>query len=366
MAKNNGSVKEKELFDPNFIDEVIKWGGDNIIRSFDEVEFAHSGSLYLDRAFGGGLPMGRMIHLAGKTGYGKSTIALIAAVALIKAGLRVMWVDFEKRFDPNYARRMGIIVDPNDKNFNMLKITPPFTEEAFRIIRKSVELNAIDYIVFDSLAASVTRAEFESDEEDRHMMVRARVWADFMYRMSGPLELKNIGMLITNQFRESLEYEKIYPGGRAKDHFMSMMIDLTKPDLIWRVVKGGKIEHVMKSTKPQGKIDGVYGMKINGMVVQSRVGFDKIPFEIQVAFRPTLAVDKGAEITKLGRELFLFTKENGDPILSSAAYHWYKGINLGKPSDVIQSLSQNNLTSQVVSEIRELIEQEKQNAINNS
>ncbi len=73
-----------------------------------------SGIAELDRVFGGGLVPGSALLLAGDPGIGKSTIALQAAAAMARAGIRCVYLSGEEALDQVRlrARRLGLAEAP--------------------------------------------------------------------------------------------------------------------------------------------------------------------------------------------------------------------------------------------------------------
>src|SRR6185295_1811174 len=87
--------------------------GDDSVRIHTEakaIDFISTGIISLDKALGGGVPLGRMIELIGNTGAGKTTIILSTMVEAQKKfpNKSVVYVDAEHALDIPWAERIGI------------------------------------------------------------------------------------------------------------------------------------------------------------------------------------------------------------------------------------------------------------------
>ena len=75
------------------------------------IEYLDTGSIILNKLFGGGLPMTKNIQIYSESGYGKSTITISMCKALCKAGHRVLYIDAEGSVNENLLKTMGILTD---------------------------------------------------------------------------------------------------------------------------------------------------------------------------------------------------------------------------------------------------------------
>src|SRR3954468_123348 len=120
------------------------------------VEVIPTGNLLIDRALGvGGFPRGRVIEIFGPESSGKTTLALTVIAQAQKRGGLPGFIDVEHALDPPYARRLGVRLE------ELLVSQPGSGEEALRIGETLIRSNALDVLVFDSVAALVTKAELE-------------------------------------------------------------------------------------------------------------------------------------------------------------------------------------------------------------
>lgn len=73
-----------------------------------DVETLSTGSLTLDIALGGGLPVGRIAEIYGPESSGKTTVALSVIACTQRAGKTCAFIDAEHALDPRYAKQLGV------------------------------------------------------------------------------------------------------------------------------------------------------------------------------------------------------------------------------------------------------------------
>ncbi|HEY4492322.1 MAG TPA: DNA recombination/repair protein RecA, partial [Acidobacteriota bacterium] len=93
-----------------------QFGKGSIMRLGDKeaisVPTISTGSLSLDAALGiGGVPRGRVVEIFGPESSGKTTLALHIIAEAQKANGMAAFIDAEHALDPEYARKLGVMVD---------------------------------------------------------------------------------------------------------------------------------------------------------------------------------------------------------------------------------------------------------------
>jgi len=285
----------------------------------EPTEFYHTGSLMLDFAFGGGLPVGRWTTLYGPEGFGKTTIALMAAKAAIDRGGYVAYIDVEAAVDPIWAGKFGLDVGSDNPERHLYLIQPASAEKALNAARKMVKWkhpddpsrSAFDLIIIDSIAALATEAELAGDIGDKTIASRASVLAQYFKAAKTELANSTTAVLLINQIRDSFANSSfaygpqvIMPGGHSPRFYSSIISKVTRrPDPIIHKVTGE-----------------VLGLEFRVKVTKNKVGRNGREAVITV-FLDTGMADITAELAALGRELGVFTKEDGSPI--KGACLWY-------------------------------------------
>lgn len=181
----------------------------------------------LDIALGTcGLPMKRIIELFGPEASGKTSLCLHVIAQVQKRGGNVLFVDAENSLDPEWAEKLGVDIG------NLGLIQQNDAETALNIVREAVQSNTIDLVVVDSVAALVTRGELESQMEDHHVGVQARLMSRLMKYINVDLMPTKTIALFTNQIREKIGVKfgnpETTPGGRALKFYASMRLDVKK------------------------------------------------------------------------------------------------------------------------------------------
>lgn len=189
----------------NLIDKIVgRFNSDDVIKFSDKDGFkeikswAHTGSPTLDynlRTFG--LPTG-IIEIAGPSRSGKTTIGLMAMKNFLREnpddGIAVI-LSSENRDNKDYAIQLGIPV----KRIIIIKIK--YVEAMFMLVKKLIndatevlkaeKLKPKFFFMWDSLGATLSKAEFDTMEENIKLMEKALAKGDDVE----DLDLKNEKMM---------------------------------------------------------------------------------------------------------------------------------------------------------------------------
>jgi len=125
-----------------------RWGLRSIGRSANQStrEIPHISTTFpeLDTALGiGGIPRGRISELIGIPTSGMSTLALKITAQAQERGVTVVYLDLERTFDPDYARRCSVRLS------HLTVIHPYNVLQALAILSDFVIIGRIDFLVFD-------------------------------------------------------------------------------------------------------------------------------------------------------------------------------------------------------------------------
>ncbi len=186
-----------------------------------------TGSLDLDIALGiGGLPVGRIVEIYGPESSGKTTLMLSTIAQAQKKGGIAAFIDAEHALDPSYAKKLGVNID------DLLVSQPDNGEEALEICESLVRSNAIDFIVIDSVAALVPKAEIEGDMGDSHMGLQARLMSQALRKLTGTISKSKTTVVFINQIRMKIGVMFGSPetttGGNALKFYASIRLDIRK------------------------------------------------------------------------------------------------------------------------------------------
>ncbi len=177
---------------------------------------------------------------------GKTTLAqhILANAQLL--GGKVAIIDSEHATDPAWAAICGLDLD------QVYLSQPDTMEQALDTVE--ILLPDFDVVMFDSVAASVPRAELEGEFGDAHMALQARLMSQALRKLTGSIRETNCAVVFTNQLRGTMATgpfakKSVTSGGRALKFYASVRLEL------WR---GKRIEH---KGEPVGNEVGVNVVK---------------------------------------------------------------------------------------------------------
>lgn len=192
-----------------------------------------TGSEAFDELLGGGLEPGVITQLYGEPGCGKSTLCIMAAVACIRRGRSVIWIDAEGLSIERFAQVAG---DDAGELAERLYLFEPgdFREQGAVIVDAGRLLEKISQpaglVVVDS-ATALYRTELESGQE------ALRALSGQMVRLLGLSRKFAIPALITNQVYRDPGSGVFHPlGGTALAHLSKAIVRIEKVNAVRRAV----------------------------------------------------------------------------------------------------------------------------------
>ncbi len=192
-----------------------------------------SGISALDRALGGGLPIGRMSEVySQRESEGKTTLLLHFAAQCQRAGGVVVWVESEAALDRLRAARLGL-----DLSRTMLW-SPGSVEQGFDYLREAVSLiraqdeNCPILVVWDTIAAAPIESVKESgDPYSGGIAEKPRVISRTLQSLVSEIAASRYHLCLINQVyttfsRFGSSYET--PGGKGIKFYASTRIELKR------------------------------------------------------------------------------------------------------------------------------------------
>ena len=196
IRKKFGKVDEDIIYDPT-----------------RPVKAVTSGSAIIDMVSGVGgiLVEGRITEIIGLESSGKTTLMLQSAAQAQKAGKVGIYIDIEQTFDMFYAQALGLKTDGD----TFAVYQPTNAEQVEMLVDMACkELgDKLDYIMWDSLAASLPKAMLEAREKEDESSQKGQQ-AAFMSRFMPKLNIlarrHKFAVMISNQLRQKIEFNNPY------------------------------------------------------------------------------------------------------------------------------------------------------------
>lgn len=174
-----------------------------------EPEFISTGIPSLDELLGGGVAVGTITEIYGLYGSGKTTLALTIAGNVKGAA----WVDAEHAANLKYYRQFGV-----EK-----VLQPDYGEEIIDWVKEEEPT----FVVIDSVAALIPRAEIEGTADQANMGASSRLVA----RLVRTLIAQRVTTIVINQLRANFsQYGEMYTraGGYALRYMTSNQLEVKK------------------------------------------------------------------------------------------------------------------------------------------
>jgi recombination protein RecA len=222
-----------------------------------------SGNPDLDFKLGGGWPGGRIVEVYGPESNGKTTVALHAIAETQKLGGTAVFLDTEHALDKRRAAAIGV-------NLKKLIYAQPETmEELFEYVEVMIEKvkakdpNRLLTIVWDSVAATPTKAELEGDYDAQSVMGQhARVMSQAFRKIKGLISKYKVLFMCINQIRDKMNAghgEKTSTfGGRALKFYATIRLDVRRIEMY---KEGGVIKGITcQATVKKNKVSAPFGV----------------------------------------------------------------------------------------------------------
>ena len=220
---------------------INKKAGINVAHNLNEdsptivKEWIPTGSRWLDsiicRGQLAGIPVGKIVEIAGLEATGKSYMASQIAANAQNMGLDVVYFDSESAIDPSFLEKAGCNVD------NLLYVQATSVEFVLETIEELLGSNENKMLfIWDSLALTPAISDIEGDFNPlSSMAVKARILAKGMSKLTVPIANSQSTFLVLNQLKtnitrspsEALTTPYMTPGGKAMVYAYSLRVWLT-------------------------------------------------------------------------------------------------------------------------------------------
>jgi recombination protein RecA len=220
-----------------------------------------TGIFTLDFALAGGIPARRVSMFSGRKGSGKTTTALKALANWQQLCSRCLtpwrrtedqrdpvapccanpmqqmaaWIDLEGVFDPEWAERCGVEMVARDGTERIYVTRPSYAEEAIDIATGLIRVAEVGFMVVDSIAALVPRAEVEESANQKFMGQQAVLVNRFVRDVVGGMNagLRDAPTLILiNQVRQKItgftQPSEVEPGGMGQIFAASVVVRMRR------------------------------------------------------------------------------------------------------------------------------------------
>ena len=179
-----------------------------------------------------GIPVGKIVEIAGLEGSGKSYMAAQIAANAQTMGIDVVYFDSESAIDPSFLTNAGCDIN------NLLYTQPPNVEYVLETIEELLGSNDNRMLfIWDSLALTPSISDVEGDfNPQSSMAVKPRILAKGMSKLTVPIAASKSTFLVLNQLKtnitrspsEAMTTPYVTPGGKAMHYAYSLRIWLTK------------------------------------------------------------------------------------------------------------------------------------------
>jgi len=190
-----------------------------------KTEKRSTGNAALDAVLGGGLELRTITQFYGEPASGKSTLCLVAAVACLRAGHAVAWIDSEGFSTERFRQIAGEDTDKIAERFFLFEPVD-FEHQGSMILEaeKVLKAHKPGLLVIDS-ATALYRTDLEKGRDAMQALTRQ------MIHLLGYAKRYEIPVIITNQVYMDTVKNTFYGlGGTALEHISKVIVRLEKAE----------------------------------------------------------------------------------------------------------------------------------------
>lgn len=294
--------------DPSQLDRAIagieKLYGEGRVRKGDDdvpVTRLSTGSLELDYATGGGIPMGRCSHFWGGYSAGKTLTCWHAVRSAQQLGMGCSYYNIEKQYDEAYVGSMGV----DTSKLNVVDATT--IEEVGTIVEAT--LGSVHLHVLDSLAAAVSVDELGARLEDWQIGLAARAWGKVLRRVNDRMDPNENAVIMVNHARARMDRSgEGAPGGKFIEHQSSCTVHFRRGGWLFYDANGFLSPDNRGGSTPTLSGDAeADGYEIIARVEKSRVGRPLRVARMRYDFAKR-SIEHGFELAKCAKHFGVITE----------------------------------------------------------
>ena len=159
-------------------------------------EVVSTGFPKLDEIMGGGFPIGRSIEIFGDESGGKSSLSVAIAGDLIRSGKKVLLLDTENSYMPEYAEKLGC--DP--KKLHVMK-TLESGEDTLDALGNIIKEGMVDVVIVDSMTNIVPHEWLENAAGQGAIGRQAAMHGRFLYQTRVDRISNDVSFIFVHQTR---------------------------------------------------------------------------------------------------------------------------------------------------------------------
>ena len=199
-----------------------------------DLGFVGTGSYALNKIISGyydkGIPIGMITQFHGEASTAKTVFATHILKEAQSNNYYSMMVDSENAYNPKFAKHLGI--DPK----KLIYAAPETLEDCFQVIEDTiVAIRETDkdtpiVVVYDSLAVSPSKAEYEADNYEGNNMqgaIRAKSTGACLRKINPLMRKHKVALVIINQIRNKVGVmygspDTMAAGGKSLEYYLGV------------------------------------------------------------------------------------------------------------------------------------------------
>jgi protein RecA len=225
--------------DPSNLDKHLSiirklYGEKAVVKGSDKPALRRipTGSMELDYAIGGGVPLGRWCHFFGPKASGKTLTAYNVIANAQAMGLTCAYYNIEKQFSEAWCKKHGI-------DTNKLEVVEGTVIEHVGAKLETL-LSSAHVHVIDSIAFGVAEEELSMKANEWRPGISARVWGKTIRRVNERFDDTENTIIMINQTRSAFGYggSENPTGGAAIEYISRLSLAFRKSHWLYYTADG--------------------------------------------------------------------------------------------------------------------------------